>query len=90
MVETEVLLTALIELVLQRYVVEEGLSLVRHACATLHLTPDDDTYAVIVEAAAEAIGEVCASGLARRAIVVVDAEVEVGALEELACGLVDL
>ena len=90
MVETEVLLTALIELVLQRYVVEEGLPLVRHACATLHLTPYDDTYAVIVEAAAEAIGEVRASGLTRRAIVVVDAEVEVGALEELACGLVDL
>ena len=90
MVETEVLLATLVELVLQRYVVEEGLPLVRHACATLHLTPYDDTYAVVVEAAAEAIGEVRTSSLTRRAVVVVYAEVEIGALEELACSLIDL
>ena len=89
-VETEVLLPALVQLVLEGDVVEEVLPLTGGVSPALHLAPDDDAYAVVVEAAAKAIGIVRACCLAARAVVAVYPEAEVSSLEELASGLIDL
>ena len=77
MIKAEVLLARLIQLVLDRDIVEEVLPLVTAVSPTLHLPPDDDTNTIVVKAATEAIRIIRTSSFPRGAIIVVHADAEV-------------